>query len=157
MSLSQMHRRIRQFASASAAIWLAAAATITSPQIPSSPEPWPGPPGSYQGTVRFLIFTAFGNQQHTTQSCFIDGAFVSLWNIVPAFGQTPYGQMAVLRAHPNYHEMVATILAAKVAGSAVDIQVIKDPAASNTNLFPPLFAGPGCSNIPVVGAVGLAP
>lgn len=122
--------------------------------IPPNPTPWPGPPGSYQGPVRFVVFTAMGNYQHSTWQCFIDGAFVALNNIVPVFGQPPYGEMAVLRAHPNYNEMVTTLIAAKLSGATVDIQVIKDPNVPNSNQYPPKFPL-GCDQIPIVGAVGL--
>lgn len=126
-------------------------------QIPTGAQPWPGPPGSYRGVVRFLVFTVFGNQQHSTGMCYIDGAFVSLQGVIPLFGQAPYGQMAVLRSHPNYNEMIATLIAAKLSGTAVDIQLIKNPNAANNNSFPPLYAttSSDCYQIPIVGALGL--
>jgi len=119
-------------------------------QIPSNPQPWPGPPGSYQGPIRFVVFTVFGNWQHSTGACVVDGAIVSLTNSIPVGGQAPYGEMILLRSHPNYNEMVAALLTAKASGSSVDIQVIKDP---NSNL-PYYIPGGACIQMPVIGAVG---
>jgi len=44
-------------------------ANVATAQIPSNPVAFDG---GFQGTVRFLIFSAFGNNQHATASCFID-------------------------------------------------------------------------------------
>jgi hypothetical protein len=67
--------------------------------------------------------------------------------------------MALLRAHPNYREMVATIVAAKAGGMKIDIQVIRNPNLPNNSQSPPLYAATstpnGCENIPIVGAVSI--
>jgi len=128
-----MKHMIRTAATAFLLLATLIGAELRAQLVPASP--------SYRSTIFFINFGVFGNNQHTTGNCVIDGAFFALHGVVPAGGQAPYGEMVLLKSHPNYNEIVATLLTAKAAGLQVEVYLIQGAYA--------------CPQIPTVGSVWL--
>lgn len=106
---------------------------------------------SYRSTINNISFTVFGNNDPYTGTCTADGAFLTLTGTIPDNGVPPYGPMIILRTHPNYNEIIATLIAAKAAGMQVEVYLYQSggPAAL------PGCTGGGGGTIPIIGAVYL--
>lgn len=87
-------------------------------------------------------------------SCAIDGAFVILDNILPV-GGAGIGHMALYRSHPNYREIISTLLLAKTTGLKIDIQTIGSSGSLNLPLNATGSDGRPCMGVPIIGAVGI--